>query len=81
MSPVGSYGTGTGPTCVFVEPALGSYVYTTNFLDNTISGLNIDMSYGRRSRRCRTLRSSPPASPPVSPQLIHGKHPPITSTN
>jgi 6-phosphogluconolactonase len=37
----GAYTTGTGPTCVFVEPALGRYVYTANFLDNTISGLTL----------------------------------------
>jgi len=46
LASVGSYGTGTGPTCVFVEPNLGSYVYTTNFLDNTISGLNIELTTG-----------------------------------
>ncbi len=42
----GTYATGTGPTCVFVEPALGRYVYTTNFLDNTVSGLNLNPNTG-----------------------------------
>jgi 6-phosphogluconolactonase len=46
VAAAGTYGTGTGPTCVFVEPALGRYVYTTNFLDNTISGLNLNPNTG-----------------------------------
>jgi len=46
VAAAGTYGTGTGPTCVFVEPALGRYVYTTNFLDNTVSGLNLNPNSG-----------------------------------
>ena len=46
VAAAGTYGTGTGPTCVFVEPALGRYVYTTNFLDNTVSGLNLNPNTG-----------------------------------
>jgi 6-phosphogluconolactonase (cycloisomerase 2 family) len=37
---------GTGPTCVTVENALGKYLYTSNFLDNTVSGLQLDSSTG-----------------------------------
>jgi len=46
VAAAGTYGTGTGPTCIFVEPALGRYVYTTNFLDNTVSGLNLNPNTG-----------------------------------
>jgi 6-phosphogluconolactonase (cycloisomerase 2 family) len=46
VAAAGAYATGTGPTCVFVEPALGRYVYTTNFLDNTVSGLNLNPNTG-----------------------------------
>jgi 6-phosphogluconolactonase len=46
VAAAGTYGTGTGPTCVFVEPGLGRYVYTTNFLDNTVSGLNLNPNTG-----------------------------------
>ena len=46
VAAAGTYGTGTGPTCVFVEPALGIYVYTTNFLDNTVTGLDLNPNTG-----------------------------------
>jgi DNA-binding beta-propeller fold protein YncE len=41
LTALGTYGTGSGPTCVLVEPATGNYVYTTNFLDSNVSGLNL----------------------------------------
>jgi 6-phosphogluconolactonase (cycloisomerase 2 family) len=31
-------GTGTGPTCVAVDPALGDFLYTSNSLDDTVTG-------------------------------------------
>jgi DNA-binding beta-propeller fold protein YncE len=41
---VGNFAVSTGPTCVTVEPALGEYLFTSNRLDNSISGgkLNVD---------------------------------------
>jgi 6-phosphogluconolactonase len=80
VTPIGSYGTGTGPTCVFVEPALGAYIYTTNFLDNTVSGLNINTSTGTLA----PVQNTPfiaAGQPTCIAATIHGKHPPITSTN
>ncbi len=77
---VGSYGTGTGPTCVFVEPALGTYIYTTNFLDNTVSGLNIDLSTGTLA----PVQNTPflaAGQPTCVAATVHGKRPPITSAN
>jgi 6-phosphogluconolactonase (cycloisomerase 2 family) len=37
---VGAFATavGVGPTCVAIDPALGVYLYTSNSLDNTMSG-------------------------------------------
>jgi 6-phosphogluconolactonase (cycloisomerase 2 family) len=41
-----SIGTGTGPTCVQVDPALGTFLYTSNSLDNTVTGLRLNPSTG-----------------------------------
>lgn len=38
--------TGTGPTCVTVENALGLYLYTSNRLDSTVTGLQLNASTG-----------------------------------
>ena len=77
---VGTYGTGTGPTCVFVEPALGTYVYTTNFLDNTVSGLNLDVNTGTLA----PVQNTPflaAGQPTCIAATVHGKRPPITPVN
>lgn len=36
-----SFTTGTGPTCVVVEPSAGIYLYTSNYLDNSVSGAQL----------------------------------------
>lgn len=36
----------TGPTCVTIEPALGIYVYTSNVIDGSISGEQMNASTG-----------------------------------
>ncbi len=69
----GSYATGTGPTCVLVEPALGRYVYTTNFLDNTVTGLNLAPNTGVLEQ----VQNTPfPASgqPTCVGAVAHGNH-------
>lgn len=43
---VGSYTTGTGPTCVAIESAYGRYVYVSNYLDNTVSGFKLNPATG-----------------------------------
>jgi 6-phosphogluconolactonase len=50
-NPSGVVGTGnttvaTGPTCVTVEPALGIYLFTSNKLDGSISGAQLDPHNG-----------------------------------
>lgn len=36
----------TGPTCVTIEPALGIYLYTSNNVDNSVSGEQLDSHTG-----------------------------------
>jgi 6-phosphogluconolactonase len=38
--------TGTGPTCVQVDPALGTFLYTADSLDNTVTGERLTPSTG-----------------------------------
>jgi 6-phosphogluconolactonase (cycloisomerase 2 family) len=74
VAAAGAYSTGTGPTCVFVEPALGRYVYTTNFLDNTVSGLNLNPNTGTLAG----VQNSPfiaAGQPTCVSAIPHGNHP------
>ncbi len=41
-----STGVGTAPTCVAIEPALGKYLYSSNKLDGTLSGEQLDPHNG-----------------------------------
>jgi 6-phosphogluconolactonase (cycloisomerase 2 family) len=45
---VGSFATatGTGPTCVAIDPALGVFLYTSDSLDNTVTGEQVNPSTG-----------------------------------
>ncbi|AXC11084.1 hypothetical protein ACPOL_1742 [Acidisarcina polymorpha] len=73
VAAAGTYGVGTGPTCVFVEPALGRYVYTTNFLDNTVSGLHLDPNAGTLT----TVQNTPfvaAGQPTCIAATPHGNH-------
>ena len=50
-APTGAVGSsavkvGTGPSCLSIEPALGIYLYTSNNLDNTTTGLKLDSHNG-----------------------------------
>jgi 6-phosphogluconolactonase (cycloisomerase 2 family) len=38
--------TGTGPTCVQIDPALGTFLYTSDSLDNTATGERLNPSTG-----------------------------------
>jgi 6-phosphogluconolactonase len=42
----GSTAVGTTPNCIAIEPALGVYLYTSNNLDGTVSGLKLDAHNG-----------------------------------
>jgi 6-phosphogluconolactonase len=45
---VGAFATsvGTGPTCVAIDPALGTFLYTSDSLDNTVTGERLNPSTG-----------------------------------
>jgi 6-phosphogluconolactonase len=45
---VGAFATpvGAGPTCVAIDPSLGDFLYTSNSLDNTLTGLKLDPHTG-----------------------------------
>jgi 6-phosphogluconolactonase (cycloisomerase 2 family) len=42
----GNFSTATGPTCVTVDPAVGIYLYTSNYLDGSISGGQLSPNTG-----------------------------------
>jgi 6-phosphogluconolactonase (cycloisomerase 2 family) len=44
---VGNFTTGTGPTCVSLDPALGIYLYTSNYLDGSITGGKLSPNTGQ----------------------------------
>ncbi len=39
---------GVGPTCVVIDPALGTFLYTSNSLDNTVTGERLKVNDGLR---------------------------------
>jgi len=45
----GASSTGTGPSCVTIEPSQGVYLYTSNFIDNSVSGMQLDPHTGALS--------------------------------
>jgi 6-phosphogluconolactonase (cycloisomerase 2 family) len=47
--------TGTGPTCVQIDPALGTFLYTSDSLDNTVTGERMNPSTGS----LETVQNSP----------------------
>jgi 6-phosphogluconolactonase len=46
LSSLGTYTTGTQPVAVGVDPSLNEYVYTANFLGNSVTGFQLNASSG-----------------------------------
>ena len=46
LSPVGVYTTGVQPVAIGIDPSLNQYLYTANFLGDTVSGFQINMTNG-----------------------------------
>jgi len=46
LSPVGVYTTGVQPVAIGIDPSLNEYLYTANFLGDTVSGFQINMTNG-----------------------------------
>jgi 6-phosphogluconolactonase len=68
-----SYATGAGPSCVIVEPGLGRFVYTANFIDNTVTGLQLNPNTGALT----TNQNSPylaAGQPTCAAAIPHGNH-------
>ncbi|ADV81561.1 lactonase family protein [Terriglobus saanensis] len=65
--------TGTGPTCVTIESALGIYLFTSNQLDNSVTGLQLNPSTGA----LKNIQNTPfPASglPSCAAAVANGDH-------
>lgn len=78
-TPTGSVGsastaTGTAPTCVAIEPALGIYLYTSNNLEGDVSALQLDPHNGG----LKQVQNTPfPSSglPTCAVAVANGSHP------
>jgi 6-phosphogluconolactonase len=46
LSNLGSYGTGTQPVAVGIDPRMNQYVYTANFLGNNVSSFQLNLNDG-----------------------------------
>jgi len=46
LKPIATFATDTQPVAIGIDPALNQYVYTANFLSNTVSGFRIDANTG-----------------------------------
>ena len=46
LSSVGTFTTGTQPVAIGIDPSLNQYVYTANFLGNTVSGFQLNATSG-----------------------------------
>jgi 6-phosphogluconolactonase (cycloisomerase 2 family) len=74
LSAAGSaMGTGAGPTCVTVENALGIYAYTSNFLDNTVSGMQLNSATGVL-QQVRNTPFNASAAPSCAAAIANGTH-------
>jgi 6-phosphogluconolactonase len=68
-----TYGVDTGPTCVLIEPAEARFVYTTNFLGDTVSGLALNPATGALSPVQNTPFKAA-GQPTCSAAITHGNH-------
>lgn len=73
LAGAGSYATGAGPSCVIVEPGLGRFVYTANFIDNTVTGFELNANTG-----ALTVNQNSPylaaGQPTCASAIPHGNH-------
>lgn len=69
----GSYQTDTEPVSILIDPALGRWLYTANYLGNSVSGLRIDPNSGTLSQDQAT--PFPTGSNPTAIAAVpHGNH-------
>ena len=78
-NPTGAVGsastaTGTGPTCIAIEPALGIYLYTSNNLEGDVSALQLAPQNGTLKQVQNTPFPSG-ALPTCAVAVANGSHP------
>ena len=74
LSGGGGAGVATGPTCVTIEPGLGKYLYTSNNLDNSVSGEQLDPHSGSLSQ-VQGTQFAAAALPTCATTIANGAHP------
>jgi 6-phosphogluconolactonase len=68
-----TYGVDAGPICILIEPAEGRFLYTANFLGNTVSGLFLNPANGQLSAVQNTPFKAA-GQPTCSAAITHGNH-------
>jgi len=68
-----TYGVDAGPTCVLIEPAEARFVYTSNFLGETVSGLSLNPSTGALAPVQNTPFKAA-GQPTCGAAIAHGNH-------
>jgi 6-phosphogluconolactonase len=68
-----TYAVDAGPTCVLIEPAEARFVYTTNFLGATVSGLSLNPATGALAAVQNTPFKAT-GQPTCSAAITHGNH-------
>ncbi len=68
-----TYAVDAGPTCILIEPAEARYVYTSNFLGNTVSGLGLNPSTGALTPVQNTPFKAA-GQPTCTAAITHGNH-------
>ena len=69
----GAYSTDTEPVSILVDPALGRFVYTANYLGNSVSGLRLDPNAGTLTANQATPYPTG-AYPTAIVSVPHGNH-------
>jgi 6-phosphogluconolactonase len=68
-----TYAVDAGPTCILIEPAEARYVYTSNFLGSTVSGLGLNPSTGALTPVQNTPFKAA-GQPTCTAAITHGNH-------
>jgi 6-phosphogluconolactonase len=68
-----TYAVDAGPLCILIEPSEGRYIYTANFLGNTVSGLFLNPANGQLSAVQNTPFKAA-GQPTCSAAITHGNH-------
>ena len=69
----GSYSTATAPTCVTIEDSVGIYLFSSNKLDNSISGAQLSPNTGELKAIANTPFPSAP-QPACLTSVANGSH-------